>query len=175
MGMCMGDPFGIGNDKLGLVDSFQPAQFRGKFLKLLHRPPQRDDFHAKIMVQMHMHRRNDAIAMLVLDPDHLFGQVGPVMVKNQCQTRRDIAFLPMPCIQGQFLPQEFANGLAPRGELSLAAIGVEAIQKVRFEGNRKTDDFSHGVTSPDNGFSLFPHFVKSWRRGPRFPCGTKIV
>lgn len=103
--MGMGDPFGIGNHQLRLVNPLQATQFRGKVLKFLRGTTQRNQLHAQIMGQMHMHRRDNTIAMLVLDLDHLFRQVGSVMIKDKGQTGCDIPLLPLPCVVRQLFPQ----------------------------------------------------------------------
>ena len=152
MRMRMGvvDPFSLGNDKLGLVDPLEAAQLRRKLLKLLRWPPQRDQLHAQIMGQVHMHRRNDTIAMLVLNLDHLVGQMGPVVVEHQGQAGGDIPLLPLPRILGQFFPQELANGLASGSKFPLGAKGVKSLQQLRFKRDRKADDFSHSINPPQN-------------------------
>lgn len=150
MRMGVGNPFSLGDDKLGLVDPLESAQLRGKLLKLFRGTAQSDQLHAQIMGQVHMHRRHNTIAMLVLNLDHLVGQMGSVMIENQGQTGGDIPLLPLPGILGQLFPQELANGFASCGKFPLGAKGVKSLQQLRFKRDRKADDFSHGINPPQN-------------------------
>lgn len=81
---------GGGDHQLRLVDPLQPRQFRREFLQFLRRAAKRDQFHAEVVVQVHVHTADDAGRVGVLDFDHRIGELRPVVVVDECQTRGHI-------------------------------------------------------------------------------------
>jgi hypothetical protein len=121
------------DDKLGLADPLETAQFRGQVLKSRGRAAKRDDFHAQVVIEMHVHGGHHLAGMSVLHVEHFVGEPRFVMIENQREAGSDVRGVRGPGRRGQFLAQQLANGFAPRGDPTLFAMAIELRQQVRFE------------------------------------------
>jgi hypothetical protein len=68
-----------------MVNPLQAAKRISQITQFPRMPAQGNQFHAKIMIQMHMHGGNHAIAIGMLQIQKLVGDFGFMMVVNQSQ------------------------------------------------------------------------------------------
>lgn len=75
-----------GNHQLCLVNSFEAREFRREGLHRTRFPPEHDDFHTEIMIEMDMQGRHDRLRVGMLNLEHFIGQLGFVMIVDESQT-----------------------------------------------------------------------------------------
>ena len=116
-------------------------------------PAQNKYFQAVVMVKMHVHRRDDHVVMIVLDIHETAGKIIGVMIIDECQRPRDLAFQLFPLILNKRPADEVTYGLRTVRVAFAAAEFIERQQQILTQGNAETgkigqDSFLGFLKSP---------------------------
>jgi len=126
-----------------MVNPLQAAKRVGQVAQFPGMPTKSYQFHAKIMIQMHMHGGNHTIRIGVLQVQKLVGDFGFMVIVYKGKASRHMGMRIGAFAVDQFFPNKVPYRLTSGGKLSQFAKGIKLFQQVRFQRNRKSHNLRH--------------------------------
>lgn len=136
------------DEELAVLDAFQAHQGIGERAHFACRPTEHDHFHAIVVADVNVQHGNDQFVVVVLQRGHLMGEVGCVVVVDECQAAEDFGgllrrFDPRP---HERVADQVAQSLGARRVALRRDEAVEAFQQLALNADAESQKVAHPIS-----------------------------
>ena len=128
-------------------------------------PPDRQNFQAVVMIEMHMHGGDNLLIEIVLNRSQNAAQIPNVMVINDGHRTDGIGFVIFPLFMDQFIADEITDCFGAVGVISLLDKAIEFFEQMIFDRDTETDELAHICSPVTQKWTSLP---LKWTPSPRW-------